>query len=148
MNKSLHTIPAELLKNTVITAFALAVISSGCSMGSYPASPVTAVGSYPKALSKAKKDERYMIMYSGTNVYNVTSVLLHKADKNMTVQLDRVDSTQLSTTTAVDTIGYAARTNKPAANAKKVTLYMKDSTTYTLDEPHTIPLANIAKIEL
>ncbi len=125
--------------SSIMVAFIFLGILMGCGNNSYPAGPVTATATFPRIIEKSKKDKRYIIMYSGVNVYNVVGVQVNKSKENMTVQLDRVDSMQRSANKAADTVGYR--------NAKTY-VYMKDSTSYTLDEPHTIPLANVSRIEL
>lgn len=81
-----------------------------------------------------------MVLHSGINVYSINAVQLDRAKKQATVQLDKVDSTYLvSSGTAVGTGGTARH---PAMH-----LYTSDSTSYTLDEPHTIMLEKIARIE-
>jgi hypothetical protein len=92
--------------------------------------------SYNKALARAGKDKSYMIMHSGVDVYRITSVEVEKSKKQFTVQLNKVDSIHL------------ANMNNPASSGEKlVHVYMKDSTSYTLDEPHTIPLSKVASIK-
>jgi hypothetical protein len=117
-----------------------------CGGNSYPAGPVTSTNAYPRILEKARKDKKYVVMYSGVNVYNVQSVEVDKIKQHMTVQLDKIDSIQLSYKTASDTVSRKPANGQPAA-LSKILLYMKDSTSYTLDEPHTIPLANLGRIE-
>lgn len=86
-------------------------------------------------------------MYSGINVYSVVSVQVDKLKEHMTVQLDKVDSARLTNNIMADTVGSNSGKGKPLTNST-IHLYTKDSTSYTLDEPHTIALANVAKIEI
>jgi hypothetical protein len=77
-----------------------------------------------------------MIMHSGVDTFSVTSVVVERSKRQFTVQLGKLDSLYQATLTA------------PAPAKKPVRLIMRDSTSYTLDEPHTIPLNRIARIEL
>jgi hypothetical protein len=81
-------------------------------------------------------------MQSGINIYTVTSVDLDQAKKQMTVTLDKVDSLRL-----VNFKNSVSQQNQQNDSKKEIHIYMKDSTSYTLDEPHTIPLERIAKVE-
>lgn len=80
-----------------------------------------------------------MVLHSGVNVYSITSVQVDKARQQATVQLDKVDSLYL-----VPPGGSA-----PAAKSRTAAIhwYTSDSTSYTLDEPHTILLDKIARME-
>ena len=98
---------------------------------------ITKASVFPKAIERAKKDKRYFIMYSGKDTFTVSSIMIENAKKEFTVQLDRVDSL------------HKANLNNPKAlQGKQIFLYMHDSTSYTLDEPHTIPLTKVARIQL
>jgi len=98
---------------------------------------------FPGVLERAQKDKKYIILYSGVNIYSVVSAQTDKAKEHMTVQLDKVDSTKLTGGVSANTTG-----NSVIPGLSKVYVYMKDSTSYTLDEPHTIPLANVSRIIL
>ncbi|MDQ6813632.1 MAG: hypothetical protein M3040_07850 [Bacteroidota bacterium] len=101
---------------------------------------------YPATLEKAMKNKRYFLMQSGINLYTVTSLDLDKAKKQMTVTLDKVDSLHLA-----QFKNAALRSNKRNEGASmqpQINVYLKDSTSYTLDEPHTISVNNVARIEL
>lgn len=132
---------------TVIFASVFAFISGGCSNTYYTAKPVTPASEYPKAIERAMKDKRYFIMQSGINIYSVTSVDVEHTKQQLTVTLDKVDSVRL-----IYFKSPALRNNKQnqeqSASPHEIHMYMKDSTSYTLDEPHTIPLDKVARIEL
>lgn len=131
-------------------AFFLLVFSFtflGCFNRQMQTKPVTSTSSYPDAIEQAKKDQRYFLLKSGINLYTVTSVDLDKAKQEMTVTLNEVDSSHLVNLKNFDSRGYKPKKGdtKPAS---AIHLYLTDSTSYTLDEPHTIPLAKIGKVEL
>lgn len=133
--------------NTILFFFISVNVITGCATHSIQKSPVTSPSAYPRVLEQAKKDKRYFIMRSGVNIYTVVSVQIDKKKENMTVQLDKVDSAHLSYNKLTDTIGTTPGKDRPR-NFSTVQVYMKDSTSYTLDEPHTIPLVKVARIEL
>src|SRR4051794_31005127 len=58
-------------------------------------SNVTSASAFPDAIDRASKDKRYFIMKSGINIYTITSVDLDRAKQQMTVTLDKVDSSHL-----------------------------------------------------
>ncbi len=128
-------------------AFIFSIALSGCSNSYIKAKSVTPTSAYPAAIDQASKDHRYFIMKSGINLYTVTSVDLDKAKQQMTVTLDKVDSSHL-----VNARNFGSKRYKPQKGEPKVPseirLYMKDSTSYTLDEPHTIPLNRVGRVEL
>jgi hypothetical protein len=99
-------------------------------------SPVTKTGAYPKVLERARKEHRPMVMHSGVDTFSVTSVVVERSKRQFTVHLGKLDSVYQATLTA------------PSPAKKAVHLFMRDSTSYTLDEPHTIPLNRIGRIEL
>jgi hypothetical protein len=76
-------------------------------------------------------------MHSGVDTFAVTSLLVEKNKQDFTVHLNKLDSLRRS-----------LLTNPGAVPQKLVHLYMTDSTSYTLDEPHTIPLKKVARIEM
>jgi len=119
----------------------------GCSRHQLQTTPVTSAASYPNVIEQAKKDQRYILLKSGINLYTVTSVDLDKAKQEMTVTLNEVDSSHL-----VSLKNFDAKSYKPKKGDSKpssaIHLYMNDSTSYTLDEPHTIPLAKVGRVEL
>lgn len=106
------------------------------------ATPTTNVSTYPKVLERAKKDHRNIVMQSGVNYYTMTSFDMDKAKRQMTITLDKVDSLHRSTKTT-------GMTSQPMNSSFKPSVYviMKDSISYTLDEPHTIPIERITRIE-
>jgi len=118
------------------TLLIISVSLSGCYVHN-STEPITKTSVFPKTIERAKKDKRYFIMYSGTDTFTVTSIMIENAKKEFTVQLDRVDS-----------LHKANLSNPKALPGKQIFLYMHDSTSYTLDEPHTIPLTKVARIQL
>ncbi|MGI8636452.1 MAG: hypothetical protein ACR2KZ_13730 [Segetibacter sp.] len=131
----------KAFKHFIATIFLIFVITVfwGCS---HYTNPATDAASYPAILERAKKNKRYFIMQSGINLYTVNSIDLDQAKKQMTVTLDKADSLRL-----VYFRNPGIRQNQQQGLANEIHLYMKDSTSYTLDEPHTIPLERVAKVE-
>jgi hypothetical protein len=128
----------------IATIFCFFALNLFCGCNHYStANPATDVSTYPKILERSKKDKRYFIMQSGVNLYTITSVDLDQAKKQITVTLDKVDSLRL-----VHFKNPAARQNQQNGLGHETHVYMKDSTSYTLDEPHTIPTEKIARIEM
>ena len=132
--------------NTIIVAFILISIAPGCSTHLSQSGSVASVRAYPGVIERAKKDKKYFIMYSGVNIYTVVSVQVDKTKEHMTVQLDKVDTLQLSNGKTASPLGDNSG-KVESSTLSKVYFYMKDSASYTLDEPHTIPLANVSRIE-
>ena len=120
---------------------------SGCSNSYIKAKPVTAASSYPAVIEQAKKDQRYFLLKSGINLYTVTSVDLDKAKQQMTVTLDKVDSSRLVNVSNFESRRYKPRKGE-STGSSAIHLYTTDSTSYTLDEPHTIPLNKVGRVEL
>ena len=122
-----------------IVVCALFYILSGCSTHAIPANGAISRSAYPAAIERAQKKKWYMVLHSGINVYSITSVQVDKAKQQATVQLDRVDSLYLITG------------SQPAPSARSRTSamhwYTSDSTSYTLDEPHTIVLDKVTRME-
>jgi hypothetical protein len=131
----------------IIFAFIASFAIMGCSNHNLVARPVTSASAYPSAIEKAQKDKRYFIMQSGINIYTITSVDLDKAKQQMTVTLDKVDALRLANFKNPATTRSKAIKSEQASQSE-IHLFMRDSTSYTLDEPHTIPLNNIARVEL
>ena len=76
-------------------------------------------------------------MYSGVDTYRVTSAQVEKTKKQFTVHLAKVDSL------------HAADLKKPGSTSGQIIqMYMRDSASYTLDEPHTILINKVAKIDM
>lgn len=143
----LNVMNSFLYLGTAIFAFILTGVISGCSSHHSQSGSVASVRAYPAIIERAKKDKKYFIMYSGVNIYTVVSVQVDKAKENITVQLDKVDTLQLANGKTASPLGdNSGKIESPTLS--KVYLYMKDSTSYTLDEPHTIPLVNVSRIEL
>lgn len=109
----------------------------------YNTNPVTRTSAYPRFIEKAKKDKRSFFMHSGVDIYTITSVEIDKAKKNMTVHLDKVDSLSKRNVNNPEVL----RKQSGQPSLSKIHVYMRDSTSYTLDEPHTIPLNKVARIE-
>ena len=84
-----------------------------------------------------------MMLHSGINLYSITSVDIDKSKKQMTVQLDKADSLHL----AGSKVATGTPLNGIQAASQEMHLYMTDSTSYTLDEPHTIMLDKVARLE-
>jgi hypothetical protein len=120
---------------TIVFAAILLYSLSACSIDT--TKPVTRTSAYPRVIERAKKDNRYFIMSSGVDTFVVSSVLLEKKKQQFTVHLDRLDS-----------IHKVHINNPKALNEKRIHLYLQDSASYTLDEPHTIPLSKVERIEL
>ena len=108
-------------------------------------SALTRVSAYPKAIANAQKNKQYMMLHSGVNLYSVVRLEVHKKTKEITLQLDNVDSTHVMNTSGNDAMKNQANQEKMSGNPP-LHLYMTDSVSYTLDEPHTVPLKRIARI--
>ncbi len=76
-------------------------------------------------------------MHSGVDTFVITSVLVERSKQQFTVHLNRLDS-----------LHRVNINNSKSLAGKQIHVYMRDSTSYTLDEPHTIPLSRVARIEL
>ena len=98
---------------------------------------VTKPSAFAKTIKKASKEERPTLMFSGVDTFSVTHLMIENARRDITVQLNRIDSFQRRSLVS-DT----------SLQKKQMLLYMVDSISYTLDEPHTIPIKKIARIEL
>ena len=116
-----------------IWATAVCIFLNSC----YSASnTVTKTSAFPKVLERAKKDKRYFILYSGIDTFAVTSLRVENR-REFTIHLDKMDSLHKVTLNNPITIP-----------EKRAYLFMHDSTSYTLDEPHTLPFNKLARIEL
>ena len=129
------------MKNFRYYALFVLLAASGCA-GKLTGT-VTSQSKYPAAIERAKKNKRYMVLHSGVNLYSITSAEIDKARKQVTVQLDKVDSSYL----IPKAMRQAPSQGKPPL-APETHLYMSDSTSYTLDEPHTIMLNKVARVEV
>lgn len=101
-------------------------------------------GARAAAIKKAGKNHDYVTLQSGLSYYHVTFAEIDKSKKNVTVTLDRIDSSyynQLRTKT----------TQKDLRSSKVLSPHMHvilvDTSNYTYDEPHTIPLINIRSLQ-
>ena len=113
--------------------FCISLILFSCYTGG---DTITHKSAFPKVVERAKKDKRYFIMYSGIDTFAVTSVAVENK-REFTVHLDRMDSLQKITLN-----------NPTVLPERRAHLFMVDSTSYTLDEPHTLLFRNIKRIEL
>ena len=118
-----------------VSCFFLFYLLAACSSQSYPANTTISRSSYPAAIERAKKNKWYMVLHSGINVYAITAVQVDKAKQQATVQLDKVDSS------------YIAVAGAAKGKAASMHWYTNDSTSYTLDEPHTIVLDKVVRME-
>lgn len=119
----------------------------GCSSQYYKTKTVGSRTKYLKTIEKAKDDKRYFILYSGINIYSVTSVDVDRAKQQFTVQLDKVDSLRLIYLQNPQTNRSRPKSGE-LTSFSEIRVYMSDSTSYTLDEPHTLFLDKVAKVEL
>jgi hypothetical protein len=101
--------------------------------------------SYTQTLKHTRKNKKYVIMHSGVDVYIVKQVEVERNRKQFTVYLDRVDSLNIVNTGNPEGKRYVPKKGEPVK--PEIHVYMKDSTSYTLDEPHTIAVDKIARIE-
>ena len=130
-----------------VVILAALFILPGCSGNYYKTTTLTRKAKYARAIEKAKEDKQYFILYSGINIYSVTSVDVDKPKQQFTVQLDKVDSMNMANLGDSGTKRPRPKTGE-GSSLSKILVYMSDSTSYTLDEPHTLPIDKVAKIEL
>jgi hypothetical protein len=117
-------------------AVALSCSLLGCAVQNNNSEPVTRAAAFPRIIERVNKNKNPFYMHSGVDTFVITSVLMERAKRQFTVHLDKMDSL------------HRTNFNNPNSLAKKpVHIYMRDSTSYTLDEPHTIPLSRVEKIE-
>ena len=117
---------------------------AACSGPAYTAAAITARNKFPAAIERARKDKWNMVLHSGVNTYSIYSAELDKARQQLTVQLNQIDSVRGRT---ADSGRSSSLTPANGAGQAMLHLYMTDSVSYTLDEPHTIPLDRVARIE-
>ena len=123
----------------------LLVIITSCSTQHYiDKAGSGSAGASAAAITRAFKNHDYVSLQSGPNFYYVTFTEIDKTKKNMTVTLDKIDSIhyhQILTST----------TKKALVNNQSLTPHLHinlvDSTNYTYDEPHTIPLTKISSLQ-
>lgn len=127
----------------IVSALFISLALLSCSNHSFTAKPVASNSQYPKALERAQKKHWYMFMQSGLNQYTIAYVDLDQAKQQMTVTLNKVDSLQLLNATNIAN----NLTQKGQSAKRQLRVYMSDSTSYTLDEPHTISLTKVARME-
>lgn len=131
----------------VVLALVISVYVVSCSHNAVTAKPVSSASEYPAVIERAQKKHSYMYMRSGINQYTISSIDLDDAKQQMTVTLNKVDTVGLVTLSTQDNKP-ATPTNTGASAKRQIRMYMADSTSYTLDEPHTIPLTKIARLEV
>lgn len=119
---------------------------SGCSNSYIKAKTVTPASAYPAAIEQANRDNRSFILHSGINVYTITTYQLNKEQQKMDVQLNKLDS--IHVVDVSDRESGRSRPKKGGSSIKEIHIYTKDSVSYTLDEPHTIPMDKLARIDL
>ena len=126
------------IKGWCVSIFCLVIFFSlqGCSIYNN-GEAITKTSVFPKTIERAKKDNRYFVMYSGKDTFAVTNIMIENRRREFTVQLDRIDS-----------LHRVSLKNPATSPEKKIFLHMLDSTSYTLDEPHTIPMTKVAIIRL
>jgi hypothetical protein len=129
---------------TFIFAFILFYAGTGCT-NHYNTKPLTRTSAYPRFIERAILDKRNFILHSGVDIYSITSVEIDKAKKHMTVHLDKLDSLNKRPVNNTEPVG--SEPKKGVQSMDKIHVYMRDSTSYTLDEPHTILLNKISRIE-
>jgi hypothetical protein len=115
----------------------LAFVFSYCLLGCLSSNNISRGAAFPRVIEKGRRGKNYFIMHSGVDVYRIKSIEVEKSKQQFTVLLDRVDSIHLG-----------GIKNPKSLNEKLVNIRMKDSTSYTLDEPHNIPLTKVARIEV
>ena len=131
---------------TLFSAFIFLLVMPGCSTGYLSSKSFTAAPDYPKAITKAKKNNSSFILHSGVNVYTVTALELDKPKQNVHVQLNKLDSLQV--VKVPDPKREISTSGKRAASAGEMHFFMKDSVSYLLEEPYTIPLEKVARIDV
>ena len=101
-------------------------------------------GASASAITRAFKNHDYVSLQSGPNFYYVTFAEIDKTKKNMTVTLDKIDSTHYN-----HIVTFA--TKRALVNDQSLTPHLHinlvDSTNYTYDEPHTILLTKISSLQ-
>lgn len=100
--------------------------------------------SYPAVFNRVKKDHRFSIMQSGINFYTIKSIEVDHSKQQFTVTLDKLDSIK----TVYFKNQQSSSNSIKAGEERQLHLYMKDSTSYSLDEPHTILLERVARVAL
>ena len=122
---------------TAIFALFFLALQAGCSGNLSAPGTISKTSAFPKVLKRAEADKRYLVMYSGVDTYHVKSVQVEKTRQQFTVYLTKVDS-----------LHTASLRSGATGTEKLLQMYMRDSTSYTLDEPHTIPMNKVARMEL
>ena len=102
-----------------------------------PNNLITKPSAFAKTIRKANTDKRSFLMYSGIDTFSIIHIMVENARREMTVQLNTIDSIQRKNILYPNNL-----------KGKQIVLYMRDSVSYTLEEPHTIPIRNIARIQL
>ena len=91
---------------------------------------------FPRMVERAKREKQNLLLHSGLDTFLITSVVVEKSRQDFTVHLNKLDS-----------INRAIIRNTETGIGKQLHIYMRDSTLYTLDEPHTIPFAKVSRIK-
>lgn len=120
--------------STILAIIFLAALA-GCSNSNTSGSAGSQTSSYARTIERANKGKRYFIMYSGVDTYRVTSAQVETGKQQFTVHLAKIDSS------------HAIALKTHSTPGKLLQMYMRDSTSYTLDEPHTIPIDRVSRIE-
>ena len=131
----------------VFSALIFSIFSTNCSSHYTNAKVVSPASSFPSTLAKGIQDKKYMMLHSGINLYTITSVQIDNAKENFTVHLDKVDPAQMAYFKNTES-NLNNSNNSPSTAPSQIHVYSVDSTSYTLDEPHTIPFSKINRIEL
>lgn len=118
---------------TLIISFSI----FSCSSQLDNTTPVANASAFSRMLNRAQKNKHYMIMHSGVDIYRIFQVEVEKSKQQFTVHLNFVDS-----------IHKANLENPKALGERQTHVYMKDSASYTLDEPHTISFNKVDRIEV
>ena len=122
-------------RNTTVYILVLLCSLTACLSNYGDGKPVTRISAFPRVMEKARQDKRYFIMHSGIDTFAITSLLVEKGKNEFTVHLNKLDSLH-------------RLHNAASSTEKQAKLFMRDSVSYTLDEPHTIPFNRVARIEL
>ncbi len=132
---------------TILFAFIFSCALSGCFQYYFKAKPVIPVSAYPAAVEQAKQENRFFILHSGTKAYNITSLQVDQAKQQMELELGQIDSLHTLYVTKPQSRRYRAVKGQSRV-LTEIHLYLKDTGSYSLNEPLTLPFARVSKIEL
>ena len=125
----------KIFRNSTAAIILLGFLSA-CSNNYTSPKTITETGDYARVLARANKGKGYYVMYSGHDTFRITQVEVEKSKQQFTVHLAKVDS------------AYRANVNHPEnMPGRLIHVYMSDSVSYTLDEPHTIAMNKVARIQ-